>query len=477
MGERLFGWVARVATAMALVVGTGLMVGTGPPASAQVTRPGSDFNGDGYQDIAIGAPGGLVDGLNNAGYVAVVYGSRSGLDLRTPQIVSQASEDVPDEPEAGDGFGGALAPGDFNADGFADLAVGAGELREGNFFFGSVTVLFGGPTGLGRGFVLPGDRGAGHAVGAGDINGDGQMELLTNGAAGSFNGTVDVYNFPRGGFDNPSISLGSEGWGGEDWIGAADVNGDGNDDVLAAWTALGGTQFVNYLPGSPSGIQGDALRTVDGGVHLAVGDLNRDGHADMVAGQPRTLSPLGGRIQVWFGTPIGLDAGHTQEIDQDTPGVPGTAEFGDEFGSAIAIGDVDADGYPDVAVGAQSKPVGAKTRAGQVVILRGGPTGLTTNGAQAFSQDTPKVPNMAETDDQMGWMVTLIDHDRNGHADLTATAIGEDKLFPEATYGNGAVTVLRGSDSGLTTAGAKTFGPSKLGADPTDALFGWSLTP
>jgi hypothetical protein len=466
-------------TTTALTITAGLTVTTGSAASAAAARPGTDFNGDGYRDSAIAAPGGTVEGVR-AGYVAVVYGSPAGLDLRKRQIINQATADVPDEPEVGDGFGSSVAAGDFNGDGFADLAVGAaGESLEGNYFLGSVTVLFGSAKGLGRGYLLPGDRGAGRAVGAGDVNGDGQVELLANGYT-YVTGTIDVYAFLRGAFGDPSVALGGDDWGGEDWIATGDVNGDGSDDVLAAWTGVGGTQYVNYLPGSADGIRGDSPQTFDGGAHIAVGDINRDGHADLVSGQPLSAPygpALGGRIHVRFGSSDGLDEEHVQAFDQDTAGVPGTAEYGDEFGSSVAVGDVDGDGYADVAVGVQSKSPGAKNRAGAVVLLRGGATGVTVDGARSFTQDSKDVPDTAEEGDQLGWMVTLIDHNKDGRADLTATAIGEDKSYADATYGNGAVTVLQGSSSGLTTKGARTFGPAALGADPADAHFGSSLTP
>lgn len=478
MGKRL---LARVTVATTLVMAAGLAVTQGSADAAVLARPGSDFNGDGYQDLAIGAQGGTVGGLRGAGYVTVLYGSKKGLDPARGEVVTQAGDGVPDDPEEGDGFGHSVAAGDFNGDGFADLAIGAtGESIEGNSSPGSVTVLFGGTEGLGRGYLITGEQENGQAVAAGDINGDGQMELLTSADVGYVTGTVDVYHFPRGGFDDPSVSVGGEGWGGEDWISTGDVNGDGYADVLAAWTAVGGTPFVTYLPGSPNGINSDAMTTVDGGVHLAAGDIDRDGHADLVTGQP--LSPpasdaVGGRIEVRYGTANGFEGSRTQMIDQSTSGVPGTAEYGDEFGSAVAVGDVTGDGYPDVAVGVQSKTVGTAGRAGEVVLLRGSAGGLTGGHAQAFSQDSPGVPDTAEQGDLLGWMVTLIDHNKDGRADLTAAAIGEDRSWDGATYGAGMVTTLRGARSGLSTGNARTFGPAALGQDATDAYFGWSLTP
>src|SRR5829696_5923286 len=77
-----------------------------------------DFNGDGFDDLAIGVPAEGVGGAILAGAVNVLYGGADGL-AGTNQLLTQAI------PEPGDLFGLAVAKGDFNADGFTDLAVGA----------------------------------------------------------------------------------------------------------------------------------------------------------------------------------------------------------------------------------------------------------------------------------------------------------------------------------------------------------------
>jgi FG-GAP repeat len=153
----------------------------GTAASSRGVR--ADFNGDGTADLAIGAPG----EDTARGVVQVLYGSANRLTATGSQLWTQDSSGIVGVAEPGDFFGGALAAGDFNGDGRADLAVGAeGEDNAA----GAVQVLYGSPTGLAAtgnqlwsqdssgivGVAEPGDR-FGFALAAGDFNGDGAADL------------------------------------------------------------------------------------------------------------------------------------------------------------------------------------------------------------------------------------------------------------------------------------------------------------
>ncbi|HXV45504.1 MAG TPA: FG-GAP repeat protein, partial [Nitrososphaera sp.] len=103
-----------------------------PVREAQATTGFTDFNGDGYEDLAIGVMFEDVDTIENAGAVNVIYGSSGGLSPvtvggtgRADQIWTQDSTGIEDMAETNDFFGNSLAAGDFNNDGYSDLAIGA----------------------------------------------------------------------------------------------------------------------------------------------------------------------------------------------------------------------------------------------------------------------------------------------------------------------------------------------------------------
>ncbi|MYV40439.1 hypothetical protein GT030_16590, partial [Streptomyces sp. SID1328] len=169
-------------------------------------------------------------------------------------------------------------------------------------------------------------------------------------------------------------------------------------------------------------------------------DFNGDGRIDLAVGAPDAT--VGGRswagaVSVVYGGSAGLKTATRTVITQNTAQVPGAAEAGDAFGTAVASADLNKDGYADLLVGAPGEDVGA----GAVTLLRGNASGLTTRQAAWFGQNTAGVPGTSEKGDRFGARVLLADHSGDRRAELTVAAPGEDG-------GDGAVWSLRGSAAG-----------------------------
>ncbi|MGH3324865.1 MAG: FG-GAP repeat protein, partial [Streptomyces sp.] len=112
------------AIAAAVAATAGLVFPSGATAAAPRTAT-SDFNGDGYADVAVGVPDGTVGGKAKAGYVNVVRGGPKGVGAHGSFRVTQATPEIPGTPEAGDRFGASVSLVDLNGDGIAELLAGA----------------------------------------------------------------------------------------------------------------------------------------------------------------------------------------------------------------------------------------------------------------------------------------------------------------------------------------------------------------
>jgi hypothetical protein len=442
-------------------------------ASAAVTpaQTVSDFNGDGFNDLAIGSPRGLVNG-QDAGSVTVLFGSRQGLFPQSRVVLQQDSPGVPGDAKGGNLFGGALATEDFNGDGFDDLAVGAPN----DGVTGSVTVFFGSATGLGQAARVTGTWHLGKALAAADMDGDGLPEIIATETPSNF-GQIKRFTVARGAF-TPVQTADTSRFGLE-MLAAGDINNDGYDDLVALYNQVGGSYSFSYFPGSPAGLatEGRTDHMYDGGVDLAIGDLDQDGFADLVVGrsQENLGMLLGGEVTIWNGSATGLAEEPRVILDQDTPDVPDTAEAYDSFGSSVAIGDVTGDGHPELAIGAQQEDVGDVADAGAVTVLRGSADGVTTSGGHWLTQGASGVPGDAQTHELFGWMLLARDFNADGSADLTMTAIGEHPSADWPYYGEGSVTVVPGDSTGASGPGATVWAPNSVGQAPGNSRFGWAL--
>jgi hypothetical protein len=199
-------------------------------------------------------------------------------------------------------------------------------------------------------------------------------------------------------------------------LGAGDFNHDGFADLAAGASENVGSTVdagaVSVLPGSAGGLTatGGRLFTQVGGTTerfdlfgfaLAAGDFNHDGRADLAAAAP--LEDIGstvdtGVVSVLPGSAGGLTASGAKLFTQ----VGGAVEAGDEFGEQLASGDFNHDGFAELAVAAPTEDVGTVQQAGAVSVLPGSAGGLTAGGGRLFTQNSPGVPDTAETFDEFG---------------------------------------------------------------------------
>ncbi len=212
------------------------------------------------------------------------------------------------------------------------------------------------------------------------------------------------------------------------------------------------------------GVKGKLEKGDRFGEVLASGDFDADGHADLAVGIPsEDVGSIkdAGVVQVLYGGPKRLTA-RDQGWHQGKPGVPGKNEAGDGFGGALAAGDFDGDGYADLVVGARGEDVGEKTNAGWAVVLRGGPRGLTSSGAQSWRQGRGDVPSQPEQGEAFGSALAVGDVNGDGVDDLAVQVVREaDSPLMEGSHGvelhSAAFHVLFGGRYGLTSQGGQYF--------------------
>jgi hypothetical protein len=370
-----------------------------------------DFNGDGFDDLALGVPGEDVrdaafNNIMDAGAVSVIYGSPVGLSATSVpnQFWHQGSDGVPDLDEALDGFGSSLAAGDFNADGFDDLAIGVpGEDVGIVVDAGAVTVLYGSVFGLtsvgsqtwhqnSSGILGVSRRNDqfGFALAAGDFDDDGYEDLAAGipfkvvggkanvGAISVLHGSVNGISARDQYLENDNLAHDANSRYGFA-LAVGKFSGDGTDDLAIGAPGDDRGGAVYFVEGRLVGGLARSFHTIQSrdlddrgagdefGFALAAGDFNGDSRADVAVGVPNTSS--GGMLEIIYFTLEGVSRCVVRGTTCHVTHLLTDPVVGDAFGFALAVGNFNQSGGDDIAVSAPTREVGNIADAGVVAIL------------------------------------------------------------------------------------------------------------
>ena len=421
-----------------------------------------DVNGDGYDDLIIGASGGDPGGYSRAGETYVVYGGAhapgadgvlalSALDGTNGFTLNGI--DVNDR----SGYSVSSA-GDVNGDGYDDLIIGArGADPGGDLGSGETYVVYGGAPGT-----------------------DGVLDLsMLDGSNGFILNGIDAD-------DSSGISVSSAG----------DVNGDGYDDLIIGARGADsrtGETYVVYggarMPGTDGvldlsmldGTNGFILNGIDeedysGRAVSSAGDVNGDGYDDLIIGANRvdrtdpdgTLLNNVGEIYVVYGGATGTDLRLNRSTLDGTNGFTLTGiDAGDYSGYSVSsAGDVNGDGYDDLIIGANRADPGRDSNAGETYVVYGGAPGAggvlhlsMLDGTNGF------ILTGVDANDESGSSVSSAgDVNGDGFDDLIIGAIRADPGETYLVYGGETGTESTAPITALGTAAADNF-TGNVGAD------------
>ena len=357
---------------------------------------------------------------------------------------------------AGDYAGWSVAGGgDVNADGYDDLVVGAYKNSGAATSAGAAYLVLGSAAPVGGGLAgelkfagVGASAGAGYSVsGAGDVNADGYADVVvgawladSEGAAYLVLGAASLSSASL------STSVKYSGVGSGDYVGvsvsaAGDVNADGYSDILigerdvstyagAAYLVLGGTSPSSASLATAVKYAGVTADDRAGQATSGAGDVDGDGFDDMLAGAYRRSGSAGAAYLVLgSGTPVSASLStavtYTGEASSDMAGA-----------SVAGAGDVNADGYADVLVGAY----GCASSTGAAYLVLGSASPASASLATAIKFD-----GEAATDGAGSAVSGLGDIDGDGFDDMVVGS------WYRSTYAGAGYVVLGGAAPASTT--------------------------
>ncbi|MGG7660909.1 FG-GAP-like repeat-containing protein [Dyadobacter sp. BHUBP1] len=383
-----------------------------------------DVDGDGYDDILVGAPY-YDNGQSEEGAAFLFKGTSNGISKTAVNMLEADQSDA--------GFGTSVsAAGDVNGDGFGDIIIGAMHYDEDEDEEGAAFVYLGSLSGLNPVPIKLESNKTGAWFGcavahAGDLDNDGFSEIII-GAMNYSNGQSEegaLYIFP--GSPNGPDPAGmkiiesdlEDARLGNAVAHAGDLNGDGTDDLIAGAYSVGsydaGAIFIGYGKANAlDSISMDCIKGTQDQAHFGwdvsgAGDVNGDGYSDLIIGA-HGYDNGDGAAHIYYGSPAGITAGNVTHLYAHETGM--AAAMGE---SVAGTGDLDGDGYGDVIVG---EPwfidENTSVLTGMALIYYGSPAGIDTSPQRIQG-------NANDTYDFFGWSVAAAgDVNADGFGDLIA---------------------------------------------------------